>query len=120
MGCSISNAGETVKVKDPTDWPDANIIPERKVMLVGDYSVGITTIIQDYAGWVLAPTTTGCKIYNKTADVSQGGKNGRPFQLKLEIWNAAGSDNYRFLTKAFYNEAHAVVFVYAVDYPPSF
>ena len=49
-----------------------------------------------------------------------GGKLGRPFQLKLELWNAAGSENYRFLTKAFYNEVDAVVFIYSVDYLPSF
>jgi len=37
-----------------------------------------------------------------TVDVPNGGKNGRPSKIKLDIWDTAGDDSLKNIMKMFY------------------
>ena len=55
-----------------------------------------------------------------TVDVPNGGKNGRPSKIKLDIWDTAGDDSLKNIMKMFYQGASAVIIVYSVSSPSSF
>ena len=66
------------------------------------------------------PPTTGVHNKYKTVDVPGGGKDGRPLKIKLDIWDTAGSEASKAITRNFYPGSHAVIVVYSVDYLGSF
>ena len=35
--------------------------------------------------------------------------------IKLQIWDTAGQENFRSVTKIFYRNAHACILTYAID-----
>ena len=40
--------------------------------------------------------------------------------IKLQIWDTAGQENFRSVTKIFYRNAHACILTYAIDSQSSF
>lgn len=64
--------------------------------------------------------TTGVKNQYKTVDVPNGGKDGRPKKIRLDIWDTAGDDSMKNIMKMFYNGASAVIIVYSITSPSSF
>ena len=81
-----------------------------KVVLVGESGVGKTSIIAQYIDQTFQEdlqTSTGGTFSTKT--VSCDGK-----LLKFEIWDTAGQEQYRSLSKMFYKEANAALMVYDI------
>ena len=66
------------------------------------------------------PATTGVKNYFRKVDVPGGGQNGKPAQIRLDLWDTAGGELYLDHNKVFFCRAHAVVFVYSINNARSF
>ena len=49
-----------------------------------------------------------------------GGVNGIPKQIKLDIWDTAGQEQFKSMVRNFYQGSHAVLIVYGVNSSSSF
>ena len=88
-----------------------------KVVLVGESGVGKTSIISQFVDQTFQDdqqSTTGGSFSTKSI-LCEGGKT-----LKFEIWDTAGQEKYRSLTKMFYKDANAAIMVYDVTRKDSF
>jgi small GTP-binding protein len=90
--------------------------PNIKVVLLGESSVGKTSIVSvaqgcGYQADQLA--TVGACFHMKKVRVGD-------VSMKLHIWDTAGQERFRSLTPMYYRDAHFVVLVYAIDNPESF
>ena len=88
-----------------------------KVVLVGESGVGKTSIITQFIDQTFQEdqqSTTGGTFSTKSV-VCDNGKT-----LKFEIWDTAGQEKYRSLTKMFYKDANAAVLVYDITRKDSF
>ena len=88
-----------------------------KVVLVGESGVGKTSIITQFIDQTFQEdqqSTTGGTFSTKSV-ICDNGKT-----LKFEIWNTAGQERYRSLTKMFYKDANAAVLVYDITRKDSF
>ena len=93
-------------------------VPGCKVVLLGDSGVGKTCIIARYISGSFdknSPTTNGASFCSKNVRFDQLGKN-----LLLDIWDTAGQEKYKALTKFFYKDAAVCILVYDVTRKESF
>ena len=96
---------------------EENTVESFKVVLVGESGVGKTSIITQFIDQTFQQdqqSTTGGAFSTKTV-VCDTGK-----VLKFEIWDTAGKERYRSLTKMFYKDANAAVMVYDITRKDSF
>ncbi len=80
---------------------------KRKVCLVGDFSVGKTSLTQRYVNQVFSEkylTTIGVKIDTKTIDVDEN-------SVKLILWDVAGRDSLSKLNTSYLVGAAGVILV---------
>jgi small GTP-binding protein len=98
------------------DYEDAQIC---KVVLLGESGVGKTSIISRFINNFFAEnviSTTGASYAGKTMIFDEfGGK-----KIRFEIWDTAGQEQYRSLTKIFYKDAAAAILVYDITRKGSF
>ncbi|XP_068722150.1 ras-related protein Rab-1D-like [Montipora capricornis] len=90
---------------------DVPSVPLYKVVLAGDVGVGKTSIFQRYDKdkfFDHKDSTFGMDKLNK--DMTVDGQ-----RCKINVWDTAGMERTRSLTSNYYRNAHAVIFVYAVD-----
>ena len=84
-----------------------------KVVLLGESGVGKTCIIARFINNTFENnmmTTTGASFAGKTMTFDEfGGKC-----IKFEIWDTAGQEKYRALTKIFYKDAGVAILVYDI------
>ena len=115
MGC-----GDSKEKKQDKEAPK-NEIPEYKVIVIGDSSVGKTAIIHSYIqnSGPIQPTL-GVQNQYKIVNVPGGGVNGIPKQIKLDIWDTAGQEQFKSMVRNFYQGSHAVLIVYGVNSSSSF
>ena len=88
-----------------------------KIVLIGESGVGKTSIIAQYIDKVFQKdqqTTVAGTFASKRVKCS----NGKA--LKLEIWDTAGEERYRSVTKMFYKDANAAILVYDVTSKKTF
>ena len=78
-----------------------------KVVLLGESGVGKTSIISRFINTSYAGKTM-------TFDEFEGKA------IKFEIWDTAGQEQYRSLTKIFYKDAAAAILVYDITRKDSF
>ena len=93
-------------------------VPGCKVVLLGDSGVGKTCIIARYISGTFdknSPTTNGASFCSKNVRFEQLDKN-----LLLDIWDTAGQEKYKALTKFFYKDAAVCILVYDVTRKESF
>ena len=88
-----------------------------KLLLLGDSSVGKTCILTRYTdnifhGDNLSTIGIDSKIKSVTLE------NGK--SVKVQIWDTAGQDRFKSMTKSFYKSAHGIVLVYDVTNPDTF
>ena len=89
-----------------------------KVVLLGDSGVGKTSIISRYISNTFSNVlmaTPGANFTSKTiflADEQQS--------IKLEIWDTAGQEKFRAMTKVFYKNANICILVYDITRRDSF
>ena len=98
------------------DYEDAQIC---KVVLLGESGVGKTSIISRFINNFFSEnviSTTGASYAGITMIFDEfGGK-----KIRFEIWDTAGQEQYRSLTKIFYKDAAAAVLVYDITRKGSF
>ena len=94
-----------------------NDTPSYKVILIGNSAVGKTSIINRFLYNSFNETifsTIGVNIINKSLILQDGHK------IILNVHDTAGQEKYRSLSKAFFRNVDAVLFVYAVNNLESF
>ena len=82
-----------------------------KVVLLGESGVGKTCIISRYINDTFdenGMSTTGASYVGKNMTFDEYG--GR--SIKFDIWDTAGQEKYRALTKIFYKDASIAILVY--------
>ena len=89
-----------------------------KVVLLGDSGVGKTCIISRYISGAFdqnSPSTNGASYASKIINFEQLNKT-----ISLDIWDTAGQEKYKSLTKFFYKDAAVAILVYDVTQQESF
>ena len=89
-----------------------------KVILVGESGVGKTCIIvrfvsEEYKEETIS--TTGASYASKIIEFADYKKS-----IQFQIWDTAGQEKYRGLTKLFYKDAKIVILVYDITRRKSF
>ena len=87
-----------------------------KVVLIGESNVGKTSIILRYAANTFKDellTTSGASFVSKLINI-----NNKP--IKFEIWDTAGQEKFRAVTRIFYQNAAVCVLVYDITKKESF
>jgi len=93
-------------------------VPGCKVVLIGESGVGKTSIISRYVSGDFieeVASTNGASYTSKNLIFPDLGKN-----LLLDIWDTAGQEKYRALTKYFYKDALVAILVYDIKREDSF
>ena len=93
-------------------------IPQCKVVLLGDSGVGKTCIISRYISNTFdanSASTNGASYTSKKISYDDLGK-----QIVLDIWDTAGQEKYKSLTKFFYKDAAVAILVYDITLKESF
>ena len=89
-----------------------------KVVLIGEYGVGKTSIILQYTTNKFDPDNVSSLVgsfSSKTVEFLNVQKT-----IKFEIWDTAGQEKYRILSKIFYKDARAIILVYDITNKSSF
>lgn len=89
-----------------------------KVVLLGESGVGKTCIINRFINDTFEEggiSTTGASYADKLIHFDEYNKS-----LKFEIWDTAGQEKYRALTKIFYKDASIAILVYDITRKQSF
>ena len=87
-----------------------------KILLVGDSSVGKTTLLLKYVDGQFSEnhiTTIGVEYKDKELIV-----NNR--KVNIQIWDTSGQERYQSITKNFYRNADGILFVFDVTNEDSF
>ena len=87
-----------------------------KIIMVGSINVGKTTLVAKYAigkTSIKTESTKNASYVNKIKKV-----NGIKFEIKL--WDTAGQEKYKSLTKLFIKDAKIAILVYSIDNEESF
>ena len=82
-----------------------------KILLLGDSSVGKTCLLLRYTEWSFQDihmVTIGLDYRLKLMKL----KSGK--DIKLQIWDTAGQDRFRALTKNYYKGSHGILLIYDV------
>ena len=82
-----------------------------KILLLGDSSVGKTCLLLRYTEWSFQDihmVTIGLDYRLKSMKL----KSGK--DIKLQIWDTAGQDRFRALTKNYYKGSHGILLIYDV------
>ncbi len=84
-----------------------------KVVMLGESGVGKTCIVNRYIKglYSVTETTIGSNYSSKIETVSSA-RVAQPQKVKLQIWDTAGSEQFRSLTPIYYKNAAAVCIVY--------
>ena len=89
-----------------------------KVILVGDSSVGKTSLISMYAKSTFSDqpeTTIGPQFTTRYVEVPETGQ-----RIKLQIWDTAGQESFKSVTRIFYRGAHCVFLTYDITREETF
>ena len=88
-----------------------------KVVFIGDTGVGKTCIISRFIKGIYTEgvASTGASYASKTIDIPELGES-----ITFDIWDTAGQEKYRSLTKFFFKGAKMAVLVYDITRRESF
>ena len=89
-----------------------------KIVLLGDSGVGKTCLISRFISGNFdanVNSTNGASYASKKIEYANLGKT-----LVLDIWDTAGQEKYKSLTKFFYKDAAMVILVYDITRKESF
>ncbi len=88
-----------------------------KLIVLGDPTVGKTSLVHRYAVGSFSQTTQstiGCSFVPHTATLPDGAK------LKLAIWDTAGQEKYRSFTRQYFRGARAALVIFDITSEASF
>ena len=86
--------------------PDIKI----KLLIIGDSSVGKTSILLNYTDNVFPDShiaTIG--VENKIKIIKT-----EKYNVKLQIWDSAGQERFKSITKSFFRNTNGIIFVYDI------
>ena len=87
-------------------------IYQLKIILVGDSSVGKTTLVNRYMGYEFNENYS-CTI---NADFKIKSLSITPnIGAELTIWDTCGQERFKSLTRQYFKDAHGVILVYDVS-----
>ncbi|XP_066444209.1 ras-related protein Rab-37 isoform X3 [Eleutherodactylus coqui] len=90
---------------------------QHKTILVGDSSVGKTSLLVQFDQGKFIPgsftSTVGIGFTNKVVTVDG-------LKVKLQIWDTAGQERFRSVTHAYYRDAQALLLLYDITSKTSF
>ena len=88
-----------------------------KLVLIGDSGVGKTCIISRFIKGTFDPNSpsNGASYVSKTIEIPELNQ-----ELALDIWDTAGQEKYRAITKFFFQNAKMVILVYEITRRESF
>ncbi|XP_074481152.1 EF-hand calcium-binding domain-containing protein 4B isoform X2 [Sebastes fasciatus] len=114
----LSPRGQPVGKETQQTKERALFAPDRlfKVVLVGNSSVGKTSLLRSFCEGRFHPSTTatvGIDFSVKTLTLDN-------MQIAMQLWDTAGQERYRSITKQFFRKADGVVVMYDVTVEESF
>ncbi|XP_018526521.1 EF-hand calcium-binding domain-containing protein 4B isoform X2 [Lates calcarifer] len=114
----LSPRGQPVGKETQQTKEGALFAPDRlfKVVLVGNSSVGKTSLLRSFCEGRFHPSTTatvGIDYSVKTLTLDN-------MQVAMQLWDTAGQERYRSITKQFFRKADGVVVMYDVTVEESF
>jgi len=89
----------------------------KKVVIIGDSGVGKTAIMNRYLFDKYDPEsmpTLGSSMQSRQVDVAGEGV------IKLTLWDTAGQEKFKSLTRMYFQDAEAALIVYDVTFRQSF
>uniref|UniRef100_A0A0G4G139 Uncharacterized protein n=1 Tax=Chromera velia CCMP2878 TaxID=1169474 RepID=A0A0G4G139_9ALVE len=92
-------------------------VPQFKLVMVGDATVGKTHLLARYIKGTLPKSpaaTIGVEFATRTVPLAVGGN------VRAQIWDTAGQERYRAITSAHYRRAQGAVLVYDVTRADTF
>ena len=95
---------------------DDNNIIEVKAILLGDVSVGKTSLINVSVGMsfnLSEKTTISSTFVHKNIEIDSQ-------EYNINLWDTAGNERFRSLTNIFYKGSQIVIFVYDITHKKSF
>ena len=87
-----------------------------KIMFIGNSSVGKTSIIKRYSKNIFSTSyisTLGIDFESKNINIDNK-------TINLQIWDTAGQEKYKVLSKNYYNNSNAFIIVYDITNLESF
>ena len=115
MGCGESkqklNSSPKLKVKTDIPKKEDNKEIEIKVCLLGDISVGKTSIASRYCKNTFSDlyiNTIGGAYQQQSVTLNNGTK------IRLHIWDTSGQDRFRSMTNLYYQDAQVAILTYDV------
>ena len=87
-----------------------------KLLIIGDSGVGKTSILLKYVENSFTDqhiATIGVEY--KTKVITKG-----KYKITLNIWDTAGQERFKSITKSFFSNANAIIFVYDITKRESF
>ena len=96
---------------EASDEADSSL-PFYDIVLVGEEGVGKTSIYKRLESNTFIEgtmSTLGVDHFDRTHELSNGEK------VRVRLWDTAGAERYRAMTRSYYKNAKAVVFVYSLD-----
>jgi Ras-related protein Rab-32 len=88
-----------------------------KVLVIGDYGVGKTSLIRRYTEGYFSPNyklTIGVDFALKTVEGEDGKK------VALQLWDIAGHERFGHMTHVYYKYAIAAIIVFDLGRPATF
>ena len=88
-----------------------------KILLLGDSSVGKTCFLMRYTDNTFQDihmSTIGLDYKLKNVQLDDGK------MIKIQVWDTAGQDRFRSITKNYYKGAHGIVLIYDITEKKSF
>jgi len=82
-----------------------------KVTVIGDGSVGKTSLIQKFTQGIFKTDyvkTIGAQLTNYETEIDE-------YRIELIFWDIAGQDNFHFLRPSFYRGSKAAIIVYSLE-----
>ncbi|CAL5978754.1 Rab2 [Hexamita inflata] len=92
-----------------------------KYIIIGDTMVGKSCILLRFIDQRFIPIhdmTVGVEFGNKTIEIPK--EAGEPLKLKLQIWDTAGQEQFRSITRSYYRGAVGALLVYDITRRESF
>jgi len=92
--------------------------PEQKVILVGEYGVGKSSLFRRF----MSNTFTTATDRQSTMGLDNFGKvyNVGEKKLKLQLWDTGGMGRVASITSSYYKFSEAAILVFALDNPDTF
>ena len=83
-----------------------------KVIIVGNANCGKSALLNRITGRIFDNSycmTIGVDFASKKIELNRGGEK---INIKLQIWDTAGQESFRSITRSYYREAAGVIIVY--------